>query len=223
MVDVLSSSGWLSPALAAMELCQMCVQGMWNRDSVLLQLPHVSKDLAKKADAAGIEGIFDLLEMEDDDRTALLGMSPTQLADVARACNRYPNVELAFEVKDEDEVAAGDAVTVEVSLERDADEVTKVPTVHAPRFPKAKEEGWWLLIGDSKTNALLCIKRITLQLKAKVKLEFVAPEAGEYAYTLYLMSDSYLGCDQEYELPLKVAEADDDDEEEEDDEDDEED
>ena len=58
MVDVLSSSGWLSPALAAMELCQMCVQGMWDRDPVLLQLPHVTRDLAKSAASAGIEGIF---------------------------------------------------------------------------------------------------------------------------------------------------------------------
>ena len=48
-----------------------------------------------------------------------------------------------------------------------------------------------------------------------MKLEFVAPDAGEYKYTLYLMSDSYLGCDQELELPLSVAEAEDDDEEEE--------
>ena len=111
----------------------------------------------------------------------------------------------------------------QVTLERDADEVTKVPTVHAPRFPKTKEEGWWLLVGDGKSNGLLCIKRITLQLKAKVKLEFVAPEAGEYAYTLYLMSDSYLGCDQEYELPLKVAEADDEDEDEDEEDEDEED
>ena len=214
MVDVLSSSGWLSPALAAMELCQMCVQGMWDRDSVLLQLPHVSKDLAKQAAAAGVEGIFDLMEMEDDERTELLQMSATQLADVARACNRYPNIELAFEVEDADEVAAGDSVTVVVSLERDADEMSRVPTVHAPRYPKPKEEGWWLLVGDGKNNSLLCIKRITLQLKAQVKLEFVAPEAGDYVYTLYLMSDSHLGCDQEYELPLKVAEADEDDEDE---------
>ena len=44
-----------------------------------------------------------------------------------------------------------------------------MPQVHAPRFPKDKEEGWWLVVGDSKTNGLLCIKRITLQLKAKVK------------------------------------------------------
>ena len=68
--------------------------------------------------------------------------------------------------------------------------------MHAPRFPKEKEEGWWLVIGDASTNSLISIKRITLQLKAKVKLDFVAPEPGEYAYKLYLMSDSYLGCDQ---------------------------
>ena len=88
-----------------------------------------------------------------------------------------------------------------------------MPQVHAPRFPKDKEEGWWLVVGDVAANSLLCIKRISLQLKAKVKLEFTAPEPGEYAYKLYLMSDSYLGCDQEYELKLKVGEAASDDEE----------
>ena len=106
-----------------------------------------------------------------------------------------------------------------VTLERDAEEASRVPTVHAPRFPKPKEEGWWLVVGDPKTNALLCIKRITLLLKAKVKLEFVAPDAGEYNYTLYLMSDSYLGCDQELELPLSVGEAEEEESDEEDDED----
>ena len=78
--------------------------------------------------------------------------------------------------------------------------------MHAPRFPKDKEEGWWLVVGDVAANSLLCIKRISLQLKAKVKLEFTAPEPGEYAYKLYLMSDSYLGCDQEFELNLKIGE-----------------
>jgi len=86
-------------------------------------------------------------------------------------------------------------------------QVTKVPTVHAPRFPKVKEEGWWLVVGDVKSNVLLCIKRISLLHTAKVKLEFVASSAGEHVYNLYLMSDSYVGCDQELELPLTVAEA----------------
>ena len=78
--------------------------------------------------------------------------------------------------------------------------------MHAPRFPKEKEEGW-SVVGDVAANSLLCIKRISLQLKAKVKLDFAAPAPGEYAYKLYLMSDSYLGGDQEYELKLSVGEA----------------
>merc|ERR1712087_80690 len=71
-VDVISSSGWLAPALATMELSQMCVQGVWDRDSALLQLPHITRELAKKCTAAGVEGIFDLMVMEDDARQELL-------------------------------------------------------------------------------------------------------------------------------------------------------
>lgn len=42
-------------------------------------------------------------------------------------------------------------------------------------------------------------------------MEFNAPEdPGDYTLTLYLMSDSYLGCDQEYELSLTVIPADND-------------
>lgn len=31
-----------------------------------------------------------------------------------------------------------------------------------------REEGWWVVIGDSKSNSLISIKRLTLQQKAKV-------------------------------------------------------
>ena len=44
-----------------------------------------------------------------------------------------------------------------------------------------RDEGWWLVVGDPKTNSLISIKRLTLQQKAKVKLDFVAPSPGEYA------------------------------------------
>jgi len=38
-----------------------------------------------------------------------------------------------------------------------------------------------------------------------VKLDVeLGEEAGDYDYKLYLMSDSYQGCDQEYEFKLKV-------------------
>ncbi|XP_002518663.3 DExH-box ATP-dependent RNA helicase DExH12 [Ricinus communis] len=211
MVDVISSNGWLSLALLAMEVSQMVTQGMWERDSMLLQLPHFTKELAKKCQenpGKSIETVFDLVEMEDDERRELLQMSNSELLDVVRFCNRFPNIDMSYEVMDGEDVRVGDDITLQVTLERDLEGRTEVGPVDAARYPKAKEEGWWLVVGDTKSNQLLAIKRVSLQRKSKVKLEFAAPsETGRKSYTLYFMCDSYLGCDQEYSFNVDVKEA----------------
>lgn len=51
-MDVLSSNGWLSPALAAMELAQMVTQAMWGKDSYLKQLPHFTAEIIKSCQDA---------------------------------------------------------------------------------------------------------------------------------------------------------------------------
>ena len=88
-MDVLSSNGWLSPAIAAMELAQMVTQAMWSKDSYLKQLPHFGKEVIERSNEKGIESVFDIMEMEDEDRNKLLNMTDQQMADVARFCNRY--------------------------------------------------------------------------------------------------------------------------------------
>ncbi|XP_009127091.2 DExH-box ATP-dependent RNA helicase DExH12 [Brassica rapa] len=208
MVDVISSNGWPNLALLAMEASQMVTQGMWERDSMLLQLPHFTKDLAKRCQENNIETVFDLVEMEDEERQELLKMKDTELLDIARFCNRFPNIDLTYEVVGSEDVTAGKEVTLQVMLERDMEGRTEVGAVDAPRYPKTKEEGWWLVVGDTKTNQLVAIKRVSLQKKAKVKLDFQVPsEAGEKSYTLYFMCDSYLGCDQEYAFSVDVKES----------------
>ncbi|GMY20968.1 DExH-box ATP-dependent RNA helicase DExH12-like [Fagus crenata] len=211
MVDVISSNGWLSLALLAMEVSQMVTQGMWERDSMLLQLPHFTKELAKRCQenpGKNVETVFDLVEMEDDERRELLQMSDQQLLDIAQFCNRFPNIDMTYEVLENDNVRAGEDITLQVTLERDLEGRTEVGPVDALRYPKAKEEGWWLVVGDTKSNQLLAIKRVSLQRKAKVKLEFAAPaDAGKKPYTLYFMCDSYLGCDQEYNFNVDIKEA----------------
>lgn len=201
-VDVLSSNGWLSPAVAAMELAQMVTQAMWSKDSYLKQLPHFNSEIIKRCQEKNIETVFDIMELEDEDRTSLLQLNDQQMADVARFCNRYPNIEMNFEVVDKDKIHSGSSVNVNVQLERE-DEITG--PVIAPLFPQKREEGWWVVIGDPKTNSLLSIKRLTLQQKAKVKLDFVAPSPGNYEYTLYFMSDCFMGCDQEYKFNINVG------------------
>jgi len=202
-VDVLSSNGWLSPALAAMELAQMTTQALWNKDSYLKQLPHFGPELLGRCVEKKIESIFDIMEMEEAERNALLQLEEAQLADVARFCNRYPNIELTYDVLDKDALSSGEPVVVQVSLEREDE---SPGPVLAPFLPTKREEGWWLVVGDATTNALISIKRLTLQHKSKLRLDFVAPAAGFHHYTLYFMSDAYMGCDQEYKLALDVRE-----------------
>lgn len=49
---------------------------------------------------------------------------------------------------------------------------------------------------------------IWLSVFPQVKLDFVAPVVGVHNYTLYFMSDAYMGCDQEYKFSADVKEAD---------------
>ncbi|XP_052757266.1 putative U5 small nuclear ribonucleoprotein 200 kDa helicase [Galleria mellonella] len=203
-VDVVSSSGWLSPAVAAMELAQMVTQAMWAKDSYLRQLPHFTPELVQRCAEKNVETVFDVMELEDNARAKLLQLSATEMADVARFCNRYPNVELSYEVKNERRLSAGKPIVVEVSLEREDD---IVGPVIAPFFPQKREEGWWVVIGDPKTNTLLSIKRVSLARTAKVRLDFVCGSPGRHTYTLYFMSDAYLGADQEYKFNVEVGDA----------------
>ena len=128
------------------------------------------------------------MELDDEDRNKLLSdLSPTQMSDVARFCNRYPNIELAYEVENKDRIKAGSSINVTVQLERE-DEV--VGPVIAPYYPQKREEGWWVVIGDPKTNSLLSIKRLTLQQKSKVKLDFVAPSPGNFMFKFVSIATS---------------------------------
>jgi len=45
------------------------------------------------------------MEMDDDDRNTLLQLAESEMADVARFCNRYPNIELTYEIQDKDKLS----------------------------------------------------------------------------------------------------------------------
>lgn len=68
-------------------------------------------------------------------------------------------------------------------------------------------------------SRLLAVKKVTVQRKLAVKLDFTLPKAGKYDLQLLFVSDSYTHVDQEHKLePITVKEAEDSDEESDDDE-----
>lgn len=79
----------------------------------------------------------------------------------------------------------------------------------APRFPKVKDEGWFVVLGEVDRRELLAVKRLGYVRNHTVaSVAFYTPErTGKCIYTLYLMSDSYLGLDQQYDIHLNVTPA----------------
>lgn len=80
---------------------------------------------------------------------------------------------------------------------------------HAPRFPKPKDEGWFLIIGDIENREVVALKRVGyLRGASRQSLAIYTPETpGRVIYTLYLMSDAYLGLDQQYDICLDIIPA----------------
>ncbi|MCJ1397036.1 DEIH-box ATPase [Xylographa trunciseda] len=224
-VDVLSSEGHLN-AMSAMEMSQMVVQAMWDRDSPLKQIPHFSPEVIAAINAEGVKDIFEFMEAMSEKKSASLikrtGLENKQLAQAAAFTNnKYPNIDLEFEVE-EGEVTAGSPAYLKVKLEREMDEDEEGEpdiTVHAPFYPAKKVENWWLVVGGAN-NSLLAIKKVTIGRKLDLRLEYVVPTPGKHELTLYLMSDSYVGVDQDPTFTVEAAEGMDEDEdnEEEDDE-----
>jgi pre-mRNA-splicing helicase BRR2 len=210
-------------------MSQMVVQAMWDRDSPLLQIPYFDTKIVDTLAQRGIKDIDDFMTAMDPNENpdhaklaAAIGLTNRQLVDAANFTNnKYPSLELDFEVEDNDAVTAGQPSYLQVRITREVDEDADEEggevdlTVHAPFYPSRKLENWWLVVAEEKTKSLLAIKRITVAKALATKLEYVVPTAGKKDLTLFLMSDSYVGVDQSMAFSVDVAEGMDEDEEEE--------
>ncbi|XP_062003266.1 DExH-box ATP-dependent RNA helicase DExH12-like [Rosa rugosa] len=121
--DVIASNGWLNLSLLAMEVSQMVTQGMWDHDLMLLQLPHFTRELAKRCQkfpGKNIERVSDMVDMEYDERRELLQevlhMSDIPLEDIEQFCKRFPNIGMTCKVLGSENVRAGEEVTLQVDM-----------------------------------------------------------------------------------------------------------
>lgn len=247
-VDVLSSRSFLN-AMNAMEMSQMVVQAMWDRDSPLKQIPNFTPEVIKVANEFGyvdsfsgndseasrancvyrIKDVVDFMDAmnpaENPNYSTLvkkMGLTQAQLVQAANFTNnKYPDISMEFNVEDPENIHAGETAYLKIQIERETDQDEDEEfdaTVHAPFYPVKKTENWWLVVGEESRNSLLGIKRVFIGRKLNVRLAFVVPDPGKHSLKLFLMSDSYVGVDQDPEFTVNVLEGMDVDEDEDEDE-----
>ena len=72
------------------------------------------------------------------------------------------------------------------------------------RYPKIKNCRWFIILGNVKTNEVLAFEKVAFKEKRNIKINFTVPKnIDEDSIKLYIISDSYFGLDQEYNINLK--------------------
>ncbi|KAF2937977.1 hypothetical protein DAI22_03g087400 [Oryza sativa Japonica Group] len=197
MIDICANSGWLSSALTCMHLLQMIIQGLWfERDSSLWMLPSMNDNLLDHLKGRGVSTIPALLGLSREELHRLL--QPFSASELYQDLQHFPCVDVKLKLQNEDKDQSRPPI-LSIRLQmKDARRSTS--RAFSPRFPKAKQEAWWLVLGNIRSSELYGLKRINFMDRV-VNTRMELPAMFDIQETkLILVSDSYLGFDQEYSL-----------------------
>lgn len=146
IVDILSANGYLN-ATTAMDLTQMLIQGVWDVDNPLRQIPHFNNKMLEKCRAMNVETVYDIMALEDEERDEILTLDDAQLAQVATFVNNYPNVELTYSLENLSSLIPGAKQKITLQLTRDFEPDNLQVT--SEKYPFDKLESWWLVLGEA--------------------------------------------------------------------------
>lgn len=202
VVDILSANGYLN-ATTAMDLAQMLIQGVWDVDNPLRQIPHFNNKILEKCKEINVETVYDIMALEDEERDEILTLTDSQLAQVAAFVNNYPNVELTYSLNNSDSLISGVKQKITIQLTRDVEPENLQVT--SEKYPFDKLESWWLVLGEVSKKELYAIKKVTLNKETQqYELEFDTPTSGKHNLTIWCVCDSYLDADKELSFEINV-------------------
>ena len=219
MVDITANNGHLFTALRIMSLLQCMVQARWWHEHTLLQLPHINQELIRALSTeCGVNHISDfanatlatLHKAEATLHKQELGLSSDHAEEVMEAVRHLPLIEVQVAIDRIPEEDGEVRFVVYIELIR----LTPChKAVVAPKFPKAKDEQFWLVLGHEPTGELIAIKRVNRLFKrSSSKLEFTWDDdwtkdtaSRHTTLQLYVVCDSYMGLDQQYSLNVSLT------------------
>eukprot|EP00300_Choanocystis_sp_HF-7_P005036 c13843_g1_i2.p1 GENE.c13843_g1_i2~~c13843_g1_i2.p1 ORF type:complete len:206 (+),score=60.13 c13843_g1_i2:215-832(+) len=185
----------------------MCYQALWFDDNSLLSLPNINDSCvaalarirvtclpeALHADPSAIENVLRKCELET-----------AQISQTLNILEHMPVIDVEWELCNNVLEVDQDSF-INVSLTRRS---PRSPKAHSPRFPKEVDESWFVVLGEVLEDGdgeVIAMKRVSFGTQTTCKLLFQAPETpGMHTWTLYLMCQTYIGLDQEYDVDFMV-------------------
>lgn len=202
-----SKRNYLHTVMAIIEFNQRLTQGLWVKESNLLQIPHFTdvevghcRRGQKKVGSLG-EYITAAESLTSDNLKGLRDFTPQQIEEVMDFLRIVPNLDIQvdLEVVDEEGICENDVVTCRVTLtHKNLGEDEPVPPVHSPRFPYVKRERWALLLINDKDALIGYLPVKNTERVHTESIKFMSPpqKAGGHKFKLHVLSRDYVGLDQ---------------------------
>uniref|UniRef100_A0A1I7UX85 SEC63 domain-containing protein n=2 Tax=Caenorhabditis tropicalis TaxID=1561998 RepID=A0A1I7UX85_9PELO len=104
-------------------------------------------------------------------------------------------------------VVAGEVYKLRIVMER-IGPARNNSSMHLPQWSKPKQAGWIIIVGREFNDQILNTTSVTgsHSTRTTAKMDIRIPTAkGKQSLSLYILSDCYMGIDQEYTLQLDVS------------------
>eukprot|EP01006_Ploeotia_vitrea_P035406 TRINITY_DN65873_c7_g5_i1.p2 TRINITY_DN65873_c7_g5~~TRINITY_DN65873_c7_g5_i1.p2 ORF type:complete len:751 (-),score=471.11 TRINITY_DN65873_c7_g5_i1:2237-4201(-) len=125
MVQVALEKGALVPARMCVEMQQLITQQLFidDKSSALLQLPHVTGTVLRKCKKYHVSTVADLRRLKPKHLVSVLEeLNARQLRELVTVVNLIPEMQIKHKVEiegvEDDDVCAGDIVTIKLKLKR---------------------------------------------------------------------------------------------------------
>ncbi|KAJ4821369.1 Activating signal cointegrator 1 complex subunit 3 [Rhynchospora pubera] len=198
MIDICANSGWLMSTLTCMHILQMIMQGLWfERDSPLCMLPCMNSDLLSQLNRSGIFAVPDLFNRSYENVQRLL--RPNNSADLYKELQYFPQIQVKLSLQKR---PTGESNSTILKIKLENTNIRRSGSrSFSPRYPKVKDEAWWLVLGNVVNSELYALKRISFSDHLVTQMELPQTSCDFQEMKLILVSDCYLGFEQEHSLP----------------------
>ncbi|XP_028098756.1 DExH-box ATP-dependent RNA helicase DExH14-like [Camellia sinensis] len=113
---------------------------------------------------------------------------------------QFPRVQVRLKLQKRNP-DAGKAFNLNITLEK-TNSRRKQSRAFTPRFPKLKDEAWWLVLGNTSTSELYALKRVSFSNRLVTHMELPSTPSTIQGVKLILVSDCYIGFEREYSVGL---------------------